>query len=295
MEFLFSNYPPMKTGCKTFADTFYGLLPQTTKLDIAVGYVSSDALIELQKTIELNSNIRTLNLIVGMHYFDHFTKVQYDTAMNLNDFLVRNQLGGVRLVNAFRYHGKLYSYSNDAGPFAGIVGSNNLSSIVDSSVRVYESSVLLRDKASAKQMNDFISRLTQTSTRNIAELQIDTFNDENALLDGHEFVEKVSPQNLANVMCAKTAISFEIPTIIFVNGCFWHMHGCSRSRLPRSNEEYWKPKIERNIKRDAENKQKLEVAGWNVIIVWECELKKRTSEERLSRLCNEIRNINRTT
>ena len=84
-------------------------------------------------------------------------------------------------------------------------------------------------------------------------------------------------------------------TIIFVNGCFWHMHGCSRSRLPRSNEEYWKPKIERNIKRDAENKQKLEVARWNVIIVWECELKKRTSEERLSRLCNEIRNINRTT
>ena len=84
-------------------------------------------------------------------------------------------------------------------------------------------------------------------------------------------------------------------TIIFVNGCFWHMHGCSRSRLPRSNEEYWKPQIERNIKRDAENKQKLEAAGWNVIIVWECELKKRTSEERLSRLCNEIRNINRTT
>ena len=84
-------------------------------------------------------------------------------------------------------------------------------------------------------------------------------------------------------------------TVIFVNGCFWHMHGCSRSRLPRSNEEYWKPKIEQNIKRDAENKQKLEAAGWNVVIVWECELKKRTSEERLSRLCNEIRNINRTT
>ena len=84
-------------------------------------------------------------------------------------------------------------------------------------------------------------------------------------------------------------------TIIFVNGCFWHMHGCSRSRLPRSNEEYWKPKIERNIKRDLENKQKLESAGWNVIIVWECELKKRTLEERLSRLCIEIREINRTT
>ena len=78
-------------------------------------------------------------------------------------------------------------------------------------------------------------------------------------------------------------------TIIFVNGCFWHMHGCSRSRLPRSDQEYWKPKIERNIQRDAENQQKLEVDGWKVIVVWECELKKRIAEERLSRLCDEIR------
>ncbi len=211
MEFLFSNYPPMKTNCKTFADTFYGLLPLTSKLDIAVGYVSSDSLVELQKTIELNTNIRTVNLIVGMHYFDRFTKVQYDAAMHLNDFLSSNRLGGVRLVNAFRYHGKLYSYSNESGPFAGIIGSNNLSGIVDGGVRVYESSVLLQDAHYAKQMNDFISRLMQTSTKNIAELEIDTFNDENALLDGHEFVEKVSPQNLANVICTKTATSFEIP------------------------------------------------------------------------------------
>ena len=58
-------------------------------------------------------------------------------------------------------------------------------------------------------------------------------------------------------------------TIIFVNGCFWHMHGCSRSRLPRSNQEYWKPKIERNIQRDAENQQKLEADSWKVIVVWE--------------------------
>ncbi|MGN1027637.1 MAG: very short patch repair endonuclease [Faecousia sp.] len=78
-------------------------------------------------------------------------------------------------------------------------------------------------------------------------------------------------------------------TIIFVNGCFWHMHGCSRSRLPRSNQDYWKPKIERNIQRDAENKQKLESDGWKVIVVWECELKKRIVEERLSRLCEEIK------
>ena len=80
-------------------------------------------------------------------------------------------------------------------------------------------------------------------------------------------------------------------TIIFVNGCFWHMHGCSRSRLPKSNQEYWRPKIERNIERDADAKKKLEVEGWKVIIIWECELKKKIANERLSRLCEQIKGI----
>lgn len=78
-------------------------------------------------------------------------------------------------------------------------------------------------------------------------------------------------------------------TVVFVNGCFWHMHGCSRSRLPRSNLAYWKPKIERNIWRDAENQRQLEADGWKVVIIWECELKKSVAEERLTRLCDEIR------
>lgn len=211
MEFLFSNYPPLKTGCKTFSDVFYSLLQQAAKLDIAVAYVSSDSLIELQKIVELNNNVRTLNLIVGMHYFDRFTKLQYDAAMSLNEFLTSRRLGGVRLVNAFRFHGKLYSYSNETGPFAGIVGSNNLSSIVDGGSRIYESSVLLRDAASVKQMNDFISCLSQNSAKNIAELEIDAFREENPLLEGHELVVKVSVQKLAEAINAKTNVSFEIP------------------------------------------------------------------------------------
>ena len=78
-------------------------------------------------------------------------------------------------------------------------------------------------------------------------------------------------------------------TVIFVNGCFWHMHGCSRSRMPHSNLQYWEPKLHRNCKRDIENKAKLEAAGWKVLVVWECELKKNLIQERLSRLCDEIK------
>ena len=81
-------------------------------------------------------------------------------------------------------------------------------------------------------------------------------------------------------------------TIIFVNGCFWHMHGCSRSRLPLSNQEYWKPKIERNIERDAENKRSLEAAGWKIIVVWECELKTKRFEETMKEIEKQIRSKN---
>lgn len=63
-------------------------------------------------------------------------------------------------------------------------------------------------------------------------------------------------------------------TVIFVNGCFWHGHeGCKYFQLPKSNVEFWKEKIERNIARDSRNKAELIALGWRVIRVWECNIK----------------------
>ena len=77
-------------------------------------------------------------------------------------------------------------------------------------------------------------------------------------------------------------------TVVFVNGCFWHQHDCGRFVWPSSNEEYWRKKITRNVERDKETHHALETAGWKVIDVWECELKKNVAEENLRRLYNEI-------
>ena len=79
-------------------------------------------------------------------------------------------------------------------------------------------------------------------------------------------------------------------TVIFVNGCFWHKHDCPRFVWPSSNKEYWEPKIRRNVERDKINIELLQKAGWRVLVVWECELKKNVIEERLSRLCLELQN-----
>lgn len=85
-------------------------------------------------------------------------------------------------------------------------------------------------------------------------------------------------------------------TVIFVNGCFWHGHeGCKYFRLPKSNIEFWKEKIEGNIERDTRNEVELKALGWRVIRVWECDIKAVNGrEEYLQSLYNTIINPFRT-
>lgn len=62
--------------------------------------------------------------------------------------------------------------------------------------------------------------------------------------------------------------------ILFVHGCFWHQHpGCREGRKPGSNSAYWSPKLDRNVERDRLAQRALREAGWDVLVVWECEAK----------------------
>lgn len=74
-------------------------------------------------------------------------------------------------------------------------------------------------------------------------------------------------------------------TVVFVHGCFWHMHeGCRYARLPKTNTEFWKEKLSRNRERDKNEQRILREMGWKVLVVWECELKKDKQQETLERL-----------
>jgi len=79
-------------------------------------------------------------------------------------------------------------------------------------------------------------------------------------------------------------------TVVFVHGCFWHGHkNCKSSKLPDTNKDFWKKKISRNVKRDRENIKELKDAGWNVIVIWQCEIKNEKSKHnRFKRLIPEI-------
>lgn len=79
-------------------------------------------------------------------------------------------------------------------------------------------------------------------------------------------------------------------TVIFVNGCFWHGHkGCRYFLLPKTRTEWWLQKISDTQSRDKLAKQELENLGWKVIVIWECELKKKCLSVTLSGLISEIK------
>jgi DNA mismatch endonuclease (patch repair protein) len=74
--------------------------------------------------------------------------------------------------------------------------------------------------------------------------------------------------------------------IIIVNGCFWHMHGCGRCRIPSARRAYWIAKLRRNAKRDKVSQRALRRDGWRVMVVWECQLTASTKDRLRARIAN---------
>ena len=86
-----------------------------------------------------------------------------------------------------------------------------------------------------------------------------------------------------------------LKTMIFVNGCFWHSHGCPRSRLPKTRVAYWRKKFKGNVQRDRRTHQLLRAEGWTIIVIWQCELEigVRTASSHLESM-RELRQLRQT-
>ena len=82
-------------------------------------------------------------------------------------------------------------------------------------------------------------------------------------------------------------------TVIFIHGCFWHRHeGCLYATMPKTREEFWKTKFQKNVSNDRKHQEELESAGWRVLTIWECELKKDRFEETMQHLLEKIEHTN---
>ncbi|MDV3627314.1 restriction endonuclease [Elizabethkingia anophelis] len=210
MELLSSNYNPAKLSSSTAQKVWSEYLSKSDIVRIATGYVSSESLIELQKIIEVNINPK-LDILIGMHYFEGFTKQQYEATIALNETLKSKDRGNIFISNKLKFHGKLYSFNSDKNCLGAIIGSSNLSSITGTSNRLYEVDYLLKNEK-AKEIDHTILNIFEKLGTNFSDLPpITNFITQNDLLKNHYGVQEVSPSVITQMWDTKTDIYFDIP------------------------------------------------------------------------------------
>jgi DNA mismatch endonuclease (patch repair protein) len=118
------------------------------------------------------------------------------------------------------------------------------------------------DRFSAEDRSKIMSQVKNKNTK--PELKIRKF----LFSQGYRY--RINVKNLPG--CPDIVLP-KYKTVIFVNGCFWHGHSnCKRAKLPQSNSDFWEKKILSNIARDKLNHALLESMGWNVVVIWSCEI-----------------------
>ena len=154
-------------------------------------------------------------LTVGMDSHEGMPEGTYNVAMALNENWVKKEIGEVRLVRTFKYHGKVYIFYKEGVPFAGIIGSHNLGAIKleASNRRQYELSAVTEDVDELKELSSHIKNIMRTKcSANISELKdVPLIREENRALVDQEFVSKVTPEEVEAYKKRLTEISFEIP------------------------------------------------------------------------------------
>lgn len=209
MSLLLSNFPPVRTKFASYTDTFKKLLKESDKVSLATGYISTDSAVDLKNIIEANGG-PYLNLCVGMHYFDGLTPVQNEALRDLDKFLQQAELGQVYMVTTFPFHGKVVSFSREEQLLGSIVGSSNLSNIIDGQ-RQYEVDYFIENGNEREDLKRFIYELIFKSATPLSELVVPINIPENDLLFDQIGVIKVSPDELEKVKNQRTDISFDIP------------------------------------------------------------------------------------
>lgn len=213
IELLSSGYFPVEWNGKTFIDTFDSMLNGAQEISIATGYCSEESIAKLIGLYEKEYGAY-LELIIGMHYFEGFTKAQYDGLKYLNEVLQRGERGKVYLANRTKYHGKIYLVKYFQNRYKSIVGSSNISKL-NIMERIFDNDVFTDESAITKPLKFFFSELRDKNCISLQDVNSDEIkiNNNRTLFENYLDVEKVSPQKLSSLKtdAAVSNIVFDIP------------------------------------------------------------------------------------
>lgn len=216
MKILYSNILPLpiEDGQETVSEGFHREAAHSDSLEIATGYVSKAALEELDRIVSQH-NLHHISLTIGMYYIEGMPEAIYHTASAINRKWVEAGIGEIRIVRAFKYHGKLYAFYQNGEPKSAIIGSANLGVIKPEAgnLRQYEVSAFTNDETECAEIAALIRRLqTPACSARIDEAGDIPLNREvNTSLAGVDTVEQIPQTEVALFEGHKKEISFELP------------------------------------------------------------------------------------
>lgn len=216
MKILYSDILPLslEEGQQTIIDCFHEQAKKSDSIEIAVGYISKAALDEIETIVE-QYGISHVTITIGMYFIEGMPENSFHTAKKLNKKWQDSGIGEIRLVRAFKYHGKLYCFSKDGTVVSAIIGSANMGVIKPDAAnrRQYEIASLVEDPSECAEFASFIDRLkAPRCSANIADITgMTLIREQNVSLDGVDTVTQVTPAGVKLYYQHKTETSFVLP------------------------------------------------------------------------------------
>ena len=208
MRLLAPDIPPLQSDLDSYATSFIETFFEASDVLMVVGYVAADAIVELRSLIENNVELRNFNLVVGMAKFDGLFRSQFEALGALDRHLREMKLGQVHIAVAMPIHAKASVFSSINSLVGAIVGSSNLSGLVNS-FRQYEVDVFIDEPGLAADLLSVLRNVKDNASRPFIDLspELKILENPNLILDGLPNVERVS---VADFEEKKTETTFEL-------------------------------------------------------------------------------------
>lgn len=213
MKLLYSNILPLATEDtqQTLINVFNEQISKADSVMIAVGYTSANSIDELETLVD-EWEINKIVLTIGMYYIEGMPERAYYKALKLNQKWKDTSIGEVRIVKAFKYHGKIYCFYKDGKPISAIIGSANLGAIKLEAVnrRQYELSAITTEENELIEIDKHIKKINEPAiSSNISEINnMPLIKDENTALNEIELVTTVPPRNVEFYKRCNPTVSF---------------------------------------------------------------------------------------
>lgn len=217
MQLLYTDMLPLEldTGMTTIRECLKQEILNADRVEIAVGYVSKLSLLELNDLIhqKYSSVARNICLNIGMYYTDGIPESSYYVAKMLNTQWQQEGIGEIRIVNAFKFHGKLYCFYHNNNPVSSIIGSANLGvlKLEANNRRQYEVSALTKDPKECKEIAQLVEKLKDgRCSVNISNADgIPVIKEQNTALNNVKSVMNFDNSSLSEFNLTK--ITFSLP------------------------------------------------------------------------------------